>query len=796
MCYAQRQGLDATFMVAFRIFTFLLVCFSWVRATSPELNLDIPVLVAGYGADFFEETAREFEKLRPTVRVNVHGDPRINDHVRTRVMAGDCPDATDAVLLYPNLIQAGKLHDLSADLEGPNWENTGKWRDDFRPGVLSRWTLVAKSESSAPSAVYGLPFAHAVWVLFYDKARFRREGWKVPVTWDDFFVLCQQIEAKGGSALSLPGVTMRYGDAILRAAHYNLVGDTGYSDYRNLLPGTRSDPRFIRAAGVLARVANGHLVRGWEGMTHTAAQLEFIEGRCAMTLSASWFANEMRGRIPTGFELGAFNLPVFTDGITSSDTIQTQSGYYFLFRTGDPARERATIDFFRFMTSRARVRRFVELTDAPVALRGASQRDYSARMLDTAALLELGRASFDAAPSPLFAGQGTLQQAFTDARYQLMTGRINAGQFGLRLEAAAQAERARALDPRHVDQRHPVSALVLGFVFLASVVWLLLPLCRRGRSDGMVSSQFGRLSRRFGVLFVGPAFAVYAGFVLVPALAAFALSFFRWDGFGTPEWVGLLNFRWLLLESDIFWSALKNNGFLMFVPPFLVVPVALALAVFIHRGGPGSGFIRVVLLFPNLLGGIAAALIWMAAYEPTAGFVNAAFFFSGDIIAACHGPAVVVDWLHAFRGHAWLAQANLYGSLLPIYLWMAAGFNLVLYLAAMQGIPDELYEAAELDGASVFKKFFFITLPLIRGVLAVSAVFLVIGGLNAFELVWLLTGQEPAAGTHTLGTFMVGTLFGEFQAGRSAAIAVVLFGLVLAGSLVVLRLSRTEEDQA
>ena len=94
MCYAQRQGLDATFMVAFRIFTFLLVCFSWVRATSPELNLDIPVLVAGYGADFFEETAREFEKLRPTVRVNVHGDPRINDHVRTRVMAGDCPDAT------------------------------------------------------------------------------------------------------------------------------------------------------------------------------------------------------------------------------------------------------------------------------------------------------------------------------------------------------------------------------------------------------------------------------------------------------------------------------------------------------------------------------------------------------------------------------------------------------------------------------------------------------------------------------------------------------------------------------
>jgi raffinose/stachyose/melibiose transport system permease protein len=782
-------------MFEIRTLIFLSVCLTWVRATPPELSLDIPILVAGYGAEFFEETAREFEKLRPTVRVNIYGDPRINDHVRTRVMAGDWPDATDSVLLYSNLIQAGKLYDLSADLEGPNWENTGKWRDDFRPGVLTRWSVVNKTDSSAPFFVYGLPYAHAVWVFFYDKARFRREGWTVPGTWDEFFALCQLIEEKGGAALSLPGMSMRYGDAILRAAHYNLVGASGYTDYRNLVAGTRSDSRFIRAAEVLARVANEHLARGWEGMTHTAAQLEFIEGRCAMTLSASWFANEMRGRIPTGFELGAFNFPVFPDGISSRDTIQAQSGYYFLFRTGDPARERATVDFFRFMTSRSRVRRFVELTDAPVALRCARQADYSPRMMDTAAILESSRTSFDAAPVPSSAAQGTLQQEFTDARYQLMTGRIDARQFGLRLESAAQAERARAIDPGHVEQRHLTAALALGLVFLVCLAWLLKPLARVRRVECSGSSGSGFLDRGFGILFVGPAFALYAAFVLLPAVAAFALAFFRWDGFGTPEWVGLLNFRWLLLESDVFWSALTNNGFLMFVPPLLVVPVALALAAFIHRGGRGSAFIRVVLLFPNLLGGIAAALIWMAAYEPSSGFVNSAFCITGDIIAACHGPAAVVDWFHAFHGHAWLAQANLYGSLLPIYLWMAAGFNLVLYLAAMQGVPHELYEAAELDGASPVRQFFLITLPLIRGVLAVSAVFLVIGGLNAFELIWLLTGQEPAAATHTLGTFMVGMLFGEFQAGRSAAIAVVLFCLVLAGSLAVMRLMRTEEDE-
>ena len=782
------------------LFALLFVIFgNGLRAE--QIRLDIPVLVAGYGAEFFEETAREFENLRPAVRIRIHGDPRINDRVRTRAMAGDWPDATDAVLLYQNLIEAGKIMDLAPALEGPNWDNSGRWKDDFRPDVLKRWSGASIGAPGSPDAVFGLPFAHAVWVLFYDKALFRREGWSEPRTWDEFFGLCERIEARGLAPLSLPGVAMRYGDAVLRAAHYNLVGEPGYSAFRELAPGTRTDPRFIRAAGVLERLAGRHLVRGWEGMTHTAAQAAFLDGRCAMTLSASWFANEMRGRIPAGFELGAMNPPVFSDGIAHPDTVQSQSGYYFLFRTGDPEREKATIDFFRFMTSAERVKRFVELTDSPVALRGVSPENYSGRMADTASLLQRSPSSFDAAPTPAASAQGGLAQAMTDARYQLMTGRIGAAEFGERLEVAAAAERSRAADPGHVDRRHAGAAGLLVFGLGVCVAWLGRGLWR-GRSDRArgggreLAGTVGRMSPGFGALFIGPAFSLYALFVLLPGCAAFVLAFFNWDGFGAPRWVGLLNFRWLLLESDVFWSALGNNGFLMVVPPLLVVPVALGLAAFIHRGGRGAGLIRVVLLFPNLLGGIAAALIWLAAYEPTSGFVNGVLVAFGDGIATLHGPSSWVEWFHGFRGHAWLAQANLYSSLVPIYLWMACGFNLVLYLAAMQGVPDEIYEAAELDGASPCQQFFRLTLPMIRGVLAVSAVFLVIGGLNAFELIWLLTAQEPAAGAHTLGTFMVGMLFGDFQAGRAAAVAVVLFVLVFLGSLAILRLNRGEGDEA
>jgi ABC-type sugar transport system permease subunit len=129
----------------------------------------------------------------------------------------------------------------------------------------------------------------------------------------------------------------------------------------------------------------------------------------------------------------------------------------------------------------------------------------------------------------------------------------------------------------------------------------------------------------------------------------------------------------------------------------------------------------------------------------------------------------------------------LYFALVPIYLWMACGFNLILYLAAMEGIDPQLYEAAELDGASVLRQFFVITLPLIRGVVAVSAVFLVIGGLNAFEMVWLLTSQEPTAPVHTLGTLLVTSLFKNFEIGRATALAVLLFALVFVASAAVLR---------
>ncbi len=237
-------------------------------------------------------------------------------------------------------------------------------------------------------------------------------------------------------------------------------------------------------------------------------------------------------------------------------------------------------------------------------------------------------------------------------------------------------------------------------------------------------------------------------------------------------WVGLLNFKRLLLESDGFWIALKNNLFLMFVVPLFIIPLALFLAACISRGIGGAKFFRIVFFFPNLLGGVAVTLLWMHLYNPQGGPVNAFLSAIG---------------FKRFAGFAWLASDHLYWALIPMTVWGACGFYTVLYLAAMEAVPQSLYEAAEIDGASAWRQFWQITLPLIWDILSISVVFLVIGGMKAFEVIWLLTNQQPNTEDHVIGTRMVQTMFSEFKVGEATAIAVLLFLMVFLGTAATLR---------
>jgi ABC-type sugar transport system permease subunit/ABC-type glycerol-3-phosphate transport system substrate-binding protein len=771
------------------------------------LELEIPIFAGGLGVSFYADTARLFEAARPgQVRIHLYGEPRMHEKMRIRVLDGSFPDATYLELPWAALARAGKVADLTPYLDGPNWEGDARWRDTFLPGVLDTWTIDGRT--------YGIPLEQSCWTLFYNKQLFREHGWEPPRTWNEFFALCGQIRAAGLAPVALPGVYLRYGDAFFRAAFYNLAGPDAWRAYNNLEPGWRTDPRFVRAAEVFQQVTRENLVPGWEGMTHTAAQLAFLQGRSAFVLSGSWFVNEMRLSIPAGFELGAMNFPVFEDGLGDPTAVQGGSGYFFAFAKDDARRVRLTVDFLRLMTSRERARAFARELDAPVAVRGVTRADFSPLMQDTAQMLETARASFSAPPNML--QPPGLSQTLVDARNALAHGLITPAEFGARLESAAAGARARRdSGAQEIAVRFPVSGTVFLVIMAGAFGWTAVGVARRLRhgprgggevraggdeQPAVAAMWLGPLRGRLAVGFVGPAFLLFAGLVLVPGLASFAWSLTGWDGLNAREWVGLFNFKWLLFESDVFWRSLRNNLFLMIVPAAVVVPLALVFAALIHRGVAGAKVFRACFLFPNILGGVAASLIWLAAYDPANGFINSALTEAGQQLWNTTGDWWLSRWLLGFENHAWLASGGggwlrpdrLYWALIPIYVWLMVGFNLVLYLAAMQGIDPQYYEAAELDGAGPVAQFFRITLPMIREVVVISVVFIVIGGLNTFEMVWLLTGQDPLGGSHVLATWMVSTMFQDFQIGRATAIAVVMFVIVLAGSAVTLLAMRRE----
>jgi raffinose/stachyose/melibiose transport system permease protein len=769
-----------------------LICLSASGRATPDasgsapVEIEIPVRSGGYGSAFYEESARQFERLRPGTRVNLYGDPRIEDKVRVRIMGGDYPDAALApYLAWPVLIKAGKVRELGEDLARPNWEGDARWGETFLPGALDSWRVNGR--------VYGVPLSYACWTIFYNQGMFREHGWTPARTWDEFLALCERIRAARIAPLSLTGVYGTYPDAFLRAAFHDLVGAEGWRPFNELQPGARLDPRYVRSAALLQTITQNYTLRGWQGATHTAAQIAFLEGRAAMTVSGSWMIQEMAGKIPDDFELGVMNFPVFPEGVADPSTIQTGSDSFFVFATGDARREQATVDFLRFLTSRERAEAFVRQVDSPVAVRGVPLEAFSSRMRATAAMIAQAKEGFNMPQVML--DPPAVRQALTDGRMALMEGRLTPRQFAERMEAAAGEDRARAIDPDRLDCRHWLAGSLLLLSVAGAVLWLAASWWRHADSgaskrearpaDG--DSTFGRLRPSVGLGFIGPALLIYGGFVLLPGLAAFTWAFQRWDGIGPRTWAAFFNFKSLLFESDVFWMALRNNLFLMLVPAMVVVPLALLFAVLIHRGVWGAGTFRVVFLFPNMLGGIAATLLWLNAYEPHGGLVNASLVALGRVLDN--------DWLRGFDGFPWLAQSHLYPALIPIYLWMACGFNLVLYLAAMEGIDAQLYEAAELDGAPAWRQFFSITLPLIWEVIIISAVFLVISGLNAFEMIWLLTSQDPASASHTLGTLMVTSMFKELQIGHAAAIAVIMFVLVLVASAGVMRGLRREDAE-
>jgi multiple sugar transport system permease protein len=283
----------------------------------------------------------------------------------------------------------------------------------------------------------------------------------------------------------------------------------------------------------------------------------------------------------------------------------------------------------------------------------------------------------------------------------------------------------------------------------------------------------GKQRRRealWALLFLAPFFIGLLFFILGPVAAAFIVSLTSWDLMGAPQWIGLQNYQ-DLAHDPIFWQALVNTIYYTGVSVPVGLVVALGLAMLMNRKLPGIYAFRVIFFAPVTVSIVAGSLLWTWLYSPTYGFIN-------YVLSALHLPT-----------SQWLVDPRMaMPSIIIVGLWRSLGFNIIVFIAGLQSIPRDLYEAAAIDGANEWEQFRNVTLPMLSPTLFFAIVMALISSFQVFEQTYIMTQGGPGNDTLTLIYYIFLTGFTYLRMGYASAISFVFLALVLAITVVQVRL--------
>ena len=301
------------------------------------------------------------------------------------------------------------------------------------------------------------------------------------------------------------------------------------------------------------------------------------------------------------------------------------------------------------------------------------------------------------------------------------------------------------------------------------------------QANGRVSRSQSPWRRLVPLPFLLPALTIYAVFALYPMVDALVLSFFDWDGISDDRrFVGFQNYVQIFTQDPVFWTAFKNS--LVWVVLSLVAPtlIGLLLALGLDQRIWGRSTLRAIFYLPAIVASIAVATIWSWMYNPILGMINSLFRSLGL-------GFLVQDWL----GNPDIALFSIFLA----YVWQSSGVAMILFLAGLQGVSQELKEAARVDGANRWQVFRNVTVPSLRETFIVVIVLTIINSLKVFDLIVGLTSGGPAQSTQVLALWSYTQSFGLHDFGNGMAIAVVLLAITLAIVIpYILWTSRGEES--
>lgn len=288
-------------------------------------------------------------------------------------------------------------------------------------------------------------------------------------------------------------------------------------------------------------------------------------------------------------------------------------------------------------------------------------------------------------------------------------------------------------------------------------------------------SKFLAAQNRIGWLFIAPPVLLFLLFTALPLIMAVYFSFTSYDVINAPRFIGLKNFQ-RILTDEFFWIALRNTATytLLYVPSGLVL--ALCVALFINAKHKFVGLYRTLFYLPVLSSSVANATLWSWIYNPKMGLLNGLLSLFGII-----GPS----WLNDTKTAMF--------AIVIMSLWAGYAGNMMIFLAALKGVPEVYYEAAVIDGASRWQRFIRITVPSIRRTTFFVSTMLIIGTFQVFDAAYLLTSGGPGNATITMVYYIYNRGFKDLKMGYASAMSLVLFAIIFVFSLINMRINREQE---
>ncbi|KRE45800.1 carbohydrate ABC transporter permease [Paenibacillus sp. Soil724D2] len=278
--------------------------------------------------------------------------------------------------------------------------------------------------------------------------------------------------------------------------------------------------------------------------------------------------------------------------------------------------------------------------------------------------------------------------------------------------------------------------------------------------------------------FITPALFLYSAIVFIPIIASIYLSFFDWDVLNPMKFIGLDNYTRMFSDDDIFFITIRNVLFLLVTSLLIQLPFGFFLALILTGNVRGKDFFKLVFIMPAFLSSVAVGMMWTFIYHPQIGIINN-----------------LLDWLGLDSlKHLWLSEPKtVMWAVTAVVSWQFIGYTMILFIAGIQNISEEIFEAARLEGAIGWKLVWHITMPLLKPIIKVNAILISIGSLRFFDLIYVMTGGGPANVSQTLVGYLQKRSFGQLEYGYGNSLAVILLVMCLIVTFAINQLIPTKD---